>query len=67
MQLIKAKRRHFLLDVREYDEFKQWSTEGSENIPISQVSSALNEIPKTMKLSLFCPQGNRAGMVLLSY
>src|SRR5829696_8271447 len=35
----------FLLDVREYDEVKQGSIEGSKNIPLSQISSSLNEIP----------------------
>ena len=53
----------FLLDVREYDEFKQWSIEGSKNIPLSQISSALNEIPKDKEIITICPQGNRAGMV----
>jgi rhodanese-related sulfurtransferase len=53
----------FLLDVREYDEFKQWSIEGSKNIPLSQISSALNEIPKDKEIITICPQGNRAGIV----
>ena len=53
----------FLLDVREYDEFKQWSIEGSKNIPLSQISSGLNEIPKDKEIITICPQGNRAGMV----
>ena len=53
----------FLLDVREYDEFKQGSIEGSKNIPLSQISSSLNEIPKDKEIITICPQGNRAGMV----
>jgi rhodanese-related sulfurtransferase len=53
----------FLLDVREYDEFKQGSIEGSKNIPLSQISSSLNEIPKDTEIITICPQGNRAGMV----
>ena len=53
----------FLLDVREYDEFKQGSIEGSKNIPLGQISSSLNEIPKDKEIITICPQGNRAGMV----
>jgi rhodanese-related sulfurtransferase len=53
----------FLLDVREYEEFKQGSIEGSKNIPLGQISSSLNEIPKDKEIITICPQGNRAGMV----
>jgi len=53
----------FLLDVRDSDEFKQWSIEGSKNIPLGQISSSLNEIPKDKEIITICPQGNRAGMV----
>ena len=53
----------FLLDVRDSNEFKQWSIEGSKNIPLGQISSSLNEIPKDKEIITICPQGNRAGMV----
>ena len=52
----------FLLDVRSPEEFKQWSIEGSKNIPLGQISSSLNEIPKHKEIVTICPQGNRAGM-----
>ena len=52
-----------LLDVRDSNEFKQWSIEGSKNIPLGQISSSLNEIPKDKEIITICPQGNRAGMV----
>ena len=52
----------FLLDVRESEEFKQWSIEGSKNIPLGQISSSLNEIPKDKEIVTICPHGNRAGM-----
>ncbi|MGH9982311.1 MAG: rhodanese-like domain-containing protein [Nitrososphaeraceae archaeon] len=52
----------FLLDVRSPEEFKQWSIEGSKNIPLGQISGSLNEIPKDKEIVTICPQGNRAGM-----
>lgn len=53
----------FLLDVRERDEFKQWSIEGSINIPLSELLSKqdLHEsIPKEKKIITICPHGNRS-------
>jgi glyoxylase-like metal-dependent hydrolase (beta-lactamase superfamily II)/rhodanese-related sulfurtransferase len=52
----------FLLDVRSPEEFNQWSIEESTNIPLGQISSLLNEIPKDKEIVTICPQGNRAGM-----
>jgi glyoxylase-like metal-dependent hydrolase (beta-lactamase superfamily II)/rhodanese-related sulfurtransferase len=52
----------FMLDVRSPEEFKQWSIEGSKNIPLDQISSLLYEIPKDKEIVTICPQGNRAGM-----
>lgn len=53
----------FLLDVRERDEFKQWSIEGSINIPLSELLSKqelLDNIPKDKKIITICPHGNRS-------
>lgn len=52
----------FLLDVRNNEEFKQWSIEGSTNIPLGEISSSLNELPKDKEIVTICPHGNRAGM-----
>jgi glyoxylase-like metal-dependent hydrolase (beta-lactamase superfamily II)/rhodanese-related sulfurtransferase len=52
----------FMLDVRSPEEFKQWSIEGSKNIPLDQISSLLYEIPKDKQIVTICPHGNRAGM-----
>ncbi|MGH9981000.1 MAG: rhodanese-like domain-containing protein [Nitrososphaeraceae archaeon] len=52
----------FMLDVRSPEEFKQWSIEGSKNIPLDQISSLLYEIPKDKEIVTICPHGNRAGM-----
>jgi rhodanese-related sulfurtransferase len=53
----------FLLDVREPEEFKEWNIEGSKNIPLSQISNSLHEIPKYKEIITICPHGNRSGMV----
>ena len=53
----------FLLDVREPEEFKEWNIEGSKNIPLSQISNSLHEIPKDKEIVTICPHGNRSGMV----
>jgi rhodanese-related sulfurtransferase len=52
----------FLLDVREPEEFKKWNIEGSKNVPLSQISNSLHEIPKDKEIVTICPHGNRAGM-----
>ena len=52
----------FLLDVRSPEEFNQWSIEESINIPLGQISSLLNELPKDKEIVTICPYGNRAGM-----
>jgi glyoxylase-like metal-dependent hydrolase (beta-lactamase superfamily II)/rhodanese-related sulfurtransferase len=52
----------FMLDVRSPDEFKQWSIEGSKNIPLDQISNLLYDIPKEKEIVTICPHGNRAGM-----
>jgi len=52
----------FLLDVRSLEEFNQWNIEGSKNIPLDQISSSINKIPKDKEIITICPQGNRAGM-----
>jgi glyoxylase-like metal-dependent hydrolase (beta-lactamase superfamily II)/rhodanese-related sulfurtransferase len=53
----------FLLDVRERDEFRQWSIEGSTNIPLSELLSKRDlhdNIPKDKKIITICPHGNRS-------
>jgi rhodanese-related sulfurtransferase len=53
----------FLLDVREPEEFKQWSIEGSINIPLTELLSeqkTLDKIPKGKTIITICPHGNRS-------
>lgn len=50
-----------LLDVREDDEFKSGHIPGAEWIPLGQLSSRLNELPKDKTIVAVCRSGNRSG------
>ena len=50
----------FLLDVREPDEFADWNIEGSQNIPLGELSKSLDQIPFDRKVVAICPHGNRS-------
>ena len=50
----------FLLDVREPDEFADWNIEGSQNIPLGELSKSLDQIPFNRKVVAICPHGNRS-------
>jgi glyoxylase-like metal-dependent hydrolase (beta-lactamase superfamily II)/rhodanese-related sulfurtransferase len=53
----------FLLDVREPEGFKQWSIEGSFNIPLTDLLSeqkTLDKIPNDKTIITICPHGNRS-------
>lgn len=50
----------FLLDVREPDEFADWNIEGSQNIPLGDLSKSLDQIPFNRKVVAVCPHGNRS-------
>ena len=58
----KTKENLFLLDVREPDEFSQWSIDGSKNIPLGKLSDpeSLAMIPNDKKIVTICPHGNRS-------
>src|SRR3989344_1143408 len=50
----------FLLDVRTPEEFQDYKIEGSVNIPINQLQSRMNEIPKNKEIITICEHGNRS-------
>ena len=58
----KSKEQVFLLDVREPDEFKEWSIPGSNNIPLGDLSDkkTLDSIPNDKEIVTICPRGNRS-------
>jgi NADPH-dependent 2,4-dienoyl-CoA reductase/sulfur reductase-like enzyme/rhodanese-related sulfurtransferase len=51
---------HFLLDVREADEFKEAHIEGSINAPFSIFRQYLDKLDKNKKIYVFCNQGKMA-------
>ena len=50
------------MDVREPNEFKQWSIDGSTNTPLSKLpkQESLSAISKNKKIVTICPRGNRS-------
>lgn len=50
-----------ILDVREDDEFKSGHIPGAEWIPLGQLSSRMNELPKDKTIVAVCRSGNRSG------
>ncbi|MDZ7923874.1 MAG: rhodanese-like domain-containing protein [Marinagarivorans sp.] len=51
-----------LVDVRSAAEFASGNAPGSVNIPLQELGSRLNEIPKTVPVVLCCASGSRSGM-----
>ena len=52
-----------LVDVRTVQEFQSGSVPNAINIPMSEVTSRLEEIKKLEPLVVFCKSGNRSGQV----
>jgi rhodanese-related sulfurtransferase len=52
------------LDVREQDEFDQARIPGSTLLPMSQMNSRWQEIPKDREVVVYCRTGNRSAVLL---
>jgi rhodanese-related sulfurtransferase len=50
----------FFLDVRTQDEWNQFHAPNSTLIPLDQLPSRLNEIPKDREIVVVCRTGNRS-------
>ncbi|MGO4106634.1 rhodanese-like domain-containing protein [Paenibacillus sp. YAF4_2] len=50
----------FVIDVREPSEYKGGYIAGAKNIPLSQLSGRLSEIPKDQQVLLYCRSGMRS-------
>ncbi|MDH4474826.1 MAG: molybdopterin-synthase adenylyltransferase MoeB [Verrucomicrobiaceae bacterium] len=59
-QLRKAGTPHFLLDVREPDEFQTARIEGSTLIPLASLPLRTNEVPKDKQIVVHCKLGGRS-------
>jgi len=51
-----------LLDVRTPGEFANGHLPGAVNIPVSDLSARLNEVPKDKPVVVYCRSGHRSGM-----
>lgn len=51
-----------LVDVRSVAEYAGGSAPGTINIPLQELGSRLNEIPKSVPVVLCCASGTRSGM-----
>ncbi len=49
-----------ILDVRQREEFEEWSIKNALNIPLNELPDNLNAIPKDKKILVICASGNRS-------
>ena len=54
-----------LVDVRSTGEFASRNAPGTINIPLTELSRRLGEIPKSSPVVLCCASGTRSGMAKL--
>jgi len=57
---LKNKDSIFLLDVSTPPEFAAAKIDGSVNIPIQELQSRINEVPKDKEIITICAHGNRS-------
>ncbi len=50
----------FILDVRQPDEWSQYHIEGATLIPLDELPSRLNEVPRDQQIVVVCHSGNRS-------
>jgi rhodanese-related sulfurtransferase len=50
----------FILDVRQPDEWNEYHIPGSTLIPLDQLETRLNEVPKDKEVVVVCRSGNRS-------
>ena len=54
---------HFLLDVREHDEWQAGHVAEAVHIPMGQLNTRIAEIPRDQPIIAICRSGNRSGAV----
>ena len=50
----------FLLDVRDPDEFEEGHIPGAVNLPLNEIRSRIEELPRDREISIYCGVGQRA-------
>lgn len=58
---IDSKKPLFILDVRQPDEFKSGHIAGAKLIPLNELRSRMNELPKDKPILCVCRSGSRSG------
>jgi rhodanese-related sulfurtransferase len=62
--LIKNKAFFFLLDVRQPEEFTQGHIEGAVSMPLGSLPNSYKQIPKGVKLVVYCRSGHRSAQAV---
>ncbi|MGA7675482.1 MAG: rhodanese-like domain-containing protein [Rhizomicrobium sp.] len=62
--LIKNKAFFFLLDVRQPEEFAQGHIEGAVSMPLGNLPNSYKQIPKGVKLVVYCRSGHRSAQAV---
>jgi rhodanese-related sulfurtransferase len=57
---LKDKKRPFLLDVRQPEEFRSGHITGAKLIPLGELGSRLKEVPKDREIVCICASGHRS-------
>jgi rhodanese-related sulfurtransferase len=52
----------FLLDVRQPEEYQEGHIQGAKLIPLGELSSRMQELPKNKEIICICRSGNRSGV-----
>ncbi|WP_256975664.1 rhodanese-like domain-containing protein [Paenibacillus sp. MY03] len=56
-----------VIDVREPHEYKAGHMPGAKNLPLSQLSSRMNELPKDKPVFVYCQSGMRSKRAALIF
>ncbi|MFN3491177.1 MAG: rhodanese-like domain-containing protein [Anaerolineales bacterium] len=58
---LKNGKKPFVIDVRQPNEYNQGHINGAKLIPLGELPSRLNELPKDKEIICICQSGNRSG------
>jgi rhodanese-related sulfurtransferase len=50
----------FVLDVRTVEEWNEYHAPGTKHIPLDELASRVNELPKDQPIVVICRSGNRS-------
>ena len=47
-----------VIDLRDYDDYRQWHIPGAQNVPVEELESFMKEIPYSRMVIFYCEYGN---------